>query len=70
MYCVLNASPPLCPYDAARRYDSAGNENADKCAWTFGNVQTSGAAAWNVQLGSLKFMLQQNWKYTGVCALS
>jgi hypothetical protein len=54
-------------------YDSAGNENADKCAWTFGSTFTApnGAAA-NMTLGTLDYLIQQNWVNAagGYCALS
>lgn len=43
-------------------YDSSGYENADKCAWTFGQAQykvASGAYA-NVHLGSRDFLIQRN----------
>jgi Phosphate-induced protein 1 conserved region len=54
-------------------YDSAGNENADKCAWTFGSLFTApnGAAA-NMTLGTLDYLIQQNWVNAsgGYCALS
>lgn len=54
-------------------YDSAGNENADKCAWTFGATFTApnGAAA-NMKLGTLDYLIQQNWVNAsgGFCALS
>jgi len=42
-------------------YDSYGSENADKCAWTFGTTTTSSGYQYNVQLGSLKYLIQQNW---------
>jgi len=43
-------------------YDSAGAENADKCAWTFGqNVQyTATGAGWNVTLGNRSYLIQRN----------
>jgi hypothetical protein len=43
-------------------YDAAGNENGDKCAWTFGTTHTtaSGALA-NVKLGAHDYLVQQNW---------
>ena len=54
-------------------YDSAGNENADKCAWTFGSLfaAPNGAAA-NMKLGTLDYLIQQNWVNAsgGYCALS
>ena len=42
-------------------YDSVGSENADKCAWTFGTTSTVGSAKYNVTLGSIKYLIQQNW---------
>ena len=42
-------------------YDSVGSENADKCAWTFGTTSTVGTAKYNVTLGSIKYLIQQNW---------
>ena len=54
-------------------YDSAGNENADKCAWTFGATYTAinGSKA-NMQLGGKDYLIQQNWVNAGggYCALS
>ena len=54
-------------------YDAAGNESADKCAWTFGNYHflPNGAAA-NMALGGLNYLIQQNWLNAGggSCALS
>ncbi|KPF67456.1 hypothetical protein IP84_12990 [beta proteobacterium AAP99] len=43
-------------------YDRQGNENADKCAWTFGTTYTaaSGGSA-NMKLGTRDFLIQQNW---------
>lgn len=52
---------------------STGEENADKCAWTFGNTFTApnGAAA-NVKLGNRNYLIQQNWVNAGAgsCAMS
>ncbi len=43
-------------------YDSRGNENADKCAWTFGTTSLAGnGAKYNVTLGSYQYLIQQNW---------
>ena len=42
-------------------YDAVGAENADKCARTYGVLSTIGTARYNVQLGSLKYLIQQNW---------
>jgi len=46
-------------------YDSQSNENADKCAWTFGNNlgTAPNGSKYNVQLGQRKFLIQQNWRY-------
>ena len=47
-------------------YDSAGNENADKCAWIYGTTSTlpSGAIA-NTTIAGRQFLLQQNWIVNG-----
>jgi len=54
-------------------FDSRGQENADKCAWTFGNTYTvaNGSQA-NMKLGSRDFLIQQNWvnAASGYCALA
>jgi hypothetical protein len=59
------------PYVSAW-YDSSGEENGDKCAWTFGTEQTaSNGSKYNVTLGSRQFLIQQNWNAkTQSCALS
>ncbi len=46
-------------------YDSSGNENADKCAWTFGHsqYQTSNGAWANVHLGGRDFLIQRNLRH-------
>lgn len=53
-------------------YDSRGYENADKCAWTFGNTYTttSGANA-NMKINNQDYLIQQNWVNAnrGYCAL-
>lgn len=60
-------------------YDSTGYENADKCAWNFGIINTaSNGSLYNLTLNSRNYLLQQNWLYqgtttssaNGVCALS
>ncbi|MGE5241941.1 MAG: hypothetical protein ACM3NI_09875 [Bacteroidota bacterium] len=54
-------------------YDRRGQENADKCAWTFGATYTTanGAKA-NMNLGGSDYLIQQNWVNAsgGYCALS
>ncbi|MEO8620898.1 MAG: hypothetical protein ABI625_07525 [bacterium] len=54
-------------------YDRRGYENADKCAWTWGTVQTgSNGGKYNITIGGTHFLVQQNWKNTGSggCGLS
>lgn len=54
-----------------------GAENADKCAWTFGQTKTApNGAKYNMTISKLPFMIQQNWvnavsgQNIGYCALS
>ncbi|WP_062537684.1 hypothetical protein [Mizugakiibacter sediminis] len=53
-------------------YDRRGQENADKCAWTFGTTYTvaNGSKA-NMNLGGMDYLIQQNWVNAGggYCAL-
>ena len=54
-------------------YDRRGEENADKCAWTFGHTSSaSNRAKYNVVLGSRQYLIQQNWVNAagGYCAMS
>jgi hypothetical protein len=54
-------------------YDVRGQENADKCAWTFGTTYTtSNGAKANMNLGGLNYLIQRNWVNAsgGFCALS
>ena len=50
-------------------YDTRGNENADKCAWTFSTIAPNGS---NVTLGSRQYLIQQNWVNAsgGYCSMS
>lgn len=51
-------------------YDSRGYENADKCAWTFGTTSTaSNGSSYNMTIGGLQYLIQQNWKIGTGCAL-
>ena len=53
-------------------YDQNGYENADKCAWTFGErYTTANGAKANMKLGSRDFLIQQNWVNAsgGYCAM-
>lgn len=54
-------------------YDRRGEENADKCAWTFGTeLAAPNGSKYNVTLGGLEFLIQQNWVNAsgGYCAMS
>lgn len=54
-------------------YDSKGEENADKCAWTFGTTQPAGNGfKYNMIINNTKYLIQQNWvnANNGYCALS
>ena len=54
-------------------YDRRGAENADKCAWTFGQTYTTGNGSQaNMKLGTRDYLIQQNWVNAsgGFCALS
>jgi hypothetical protein len=49
------------PYVSAW-YDASGQENGDKCAWTFGTEQAaSNGAMFNVTIGTRNYLIQQNW---------
>ena len=51
-------------------YDSAGAENADLCAWTFGTESTAGnGAKYNVTMGGSQYLIQQNWNYNATVSL-
>ncbi len=53
-------------------YDSSGAENADKCAWTFGATYPANGAQANMKIGSMNYLIQQNWVNAGggYCGLS
>jgi hypothetical protein len=54
-------------------WDASGNEDADKCAWTFGSTYTtSNGAQANMMIGSRNYLIQQNWVNAGggYCGLS
>jgi hypothetical protein len=57
--------------DANAWFDASGNENADKCAWTFGTTSTAAnGSLYNQTLGTHQWLIQQNWlnKNGGGCA--
>jgi len=54
-------------------YDKRGEENADKCAWTFGPTSVaSNGSKYNVNLNGRQYLIQQNWVNAsgGYCAMS
>jgi hypothetical protein len=54
-------------------YDRRGQENADKCAWTFGTESTAAnGSKYNVTLGGSNYLIQRNWVNAsgGYCAMS
>jgi hypothetical protein len=54
-------------------YDQRGQENADKCAWTFGTTSTaSNGSKYNVTLGGMNYLIQRNWVNAGggFCSMS
>lgn len=54
-------------------YDTRGQENADKCAWTFGTTHTAGnGSLYNVTLGSRNYLIQRNWVNAsgGYCSMT
>ena len=53
-------------------YQGRYQENADKCAWTFGSTYTVNGAFANMRLGSRDYLIQQNWVNAlgGYCAKS
>jgi hypothetical protein len=59
-------------------YDRRGEENADKCAWTFGCTvgstcpTASNGASYNLSLSAGNFLIQQNWLNAngGQCTMS
>jgi hypothetical protein len=58
--------------DISAWFDRRGNENADKCAWTFGATKRlASGATYNVTFGARLWLLQQNWVNSGkgACAL-
>ena len=53
-------------------FDGSGEENADKCAWTFGVTQSTKASGkYNMTFGGRNWLIQQNWVNAkgGYCAL-
>jgi hypothetical protein len=54
-------------------YDTRGQENADKCAWTFGTTsRATNGSLFNMTLNGKQYLIQQNWVNAGGgrCAMS
>jgi hypothetical protein len=54
-------------------YDQAGEENADLCAWNFGQESTApNGSSYNMTFGGHNYLIQQNWLNAngGLCAQS
>src|SRR5579884_2966408 len=53
-------------------YDSAGNEDGDKCAWNFGSsLGSTGTGAYNQVINGHDYYLQQEWSNaSGGCVLT
>ena len=46
--------------------DAKGQENADKCSWTYGTTYSaSNGASANVKIGTTDYLIQQNWLGVG-----
>jgi hypothetical protein len=45
-------------------YDSGGNENGDKCAWTFGVVAGPNGSEYNQTINGHHYFLQREWSNT------
>jgi hypothetical protein len=42
-------------------YDATGDENGDKCAWTFGTTLGPSGALFNQTIGGASYLLQEEW---------
>jgi hypothetical protein len=64
-------------------YSTNGNENGDKCAWTWGaTIEQSNGGYSNINIDGTNYLIQQNFKlgsktagagfdtWSGTCALS
>ena len=52
------------------RYDSRGEEGADRCSWKYGDtyLAPNGALA-NTKLNGKDYMIQQNWMLGQGCSM-
>ena len=50
--------------------DASGNENADKCAWMYGNTYVYNGGLYNIVVNGYGYLIQQNWKLSSqACAM-
>ena len=53
-----------------RRYDSRGEEGADKCSWKYGETwQADNGALANMKLNGRSYMIQMNWAVGQGCSM-
>lgn len=53
---------PVSDVDTLRAWqDAQGAENADKCAYVYGNMTSENGYKYNIVQGSRKYLIQQNW---------
>lgn len=52
------------------RYDSKGEEGADKCSWKYGETwQASNGALANMKLNGKSYLIQMNWAIGQGCSM-
>lgn len=52
------------------RYDSMGEEGADKCSWKYGETwQADNGALANMKLNGKSYMIQMNWAVGQGCSM-
>ena len=55
---------------AACRYDSRGEEGADKCSWKYGETwEADNGATANLKLNGKSYLIQMNWAVGQGCSM-